>query len=310
MKASALPMQAAAAGATASGAPHAAGVPDVPDVRAPRFEPWLRRRRWLLARRTVQLAVLALFLLGPWAGIWIIKGSLASSLTLDVLPLTDPFVLSQALAAGHWPPAQALWGALFVILVYALVGGRSYCAWVCPVNMVTDAAAALRRRLGWRTGALGPTAQLRHWLLAAVLLACAASGVAVWEWVNPVTLTQRAILFGGTFAWGAAIAVFFYDLLVAPRGWCGHLCPQGAAYALIGRASVLRVAATHASRCDDCADCFAVCPEPQVIVRPLKGKDGASPVVADAACTNCARCIDVCERDVFRLTHRWDSRRD
>jgi polyferredoxin len=56
----------------------------------------------------------------------------------------------------------------------------------------------------------------------------------VWESVNPVSLTQRALIFGGTAAWGAAAAVFLFDLLVAPRGWCGHLCPVGAAYALIG----------------------------------------------------------------------------
>ena len=30
----------------------------------------------------------------------------------------------------------------------------------------------------------------------------------------------------------------------------------------------------------------------------------------NAACTNCGRCIDVCSKDVFRLTHRFDLRRD
>ena len=132
----------------------------------------------------------------------------------------------------------------------------------------------------------------------------------MWEAVNPVSLTQRALIFGGSLAWGAAAAVFLFDLLVAPRGWCGHVCPVGAAYALIGQASVLRVSARHASRCDDCADCYAVCPEPQVIVGPLKGKGGAGPVINDSACTNCGRCIDVCAPAVFDFTHRFDNRRD
>ena len=90
----------------------------------------------------------------------------------------------------------------------------------------------------------------------------------------------------------------------------GHLCPVGAAYGLIGRASVLRVAATHGSRCNDCADCFAVCPEPQVIALPLKGKGGHTPVITAGDCTQCGRCIDVCAPGVFRFTHRWDQRRD
>ncbi len=268
-----------------------------------------RAHRWLLMRRAVQLAILALFALGPWAGVWIVKGNLSSSLTLAVLPLTDPFVLAQTFATGHWPEKAALIGVAIVLAFYALVGGRSYCAWVCPVNPVTDAAAWLRTRLRIRTGR-APNRALRLWLLGAVLAISALTGSTVWEFVNPVSLTQRALIFGGALAFAGVAAVFVFDLLIAPRGWCGHVCPMGAAYGLIGRASVLRVAATHASRCNDCADCYAVCPEPHVITSPLKAKAGASPVIASGDCTNCGRCIDVCATDVFAFTHRFDIRRD
>jgi ferredoxin-type protein NapH len=263
----------------------------------------------LLRRRLSQFGILVLFLLGPLAGVWIVKGNLSSSVTLGVLPLTDPFVLAQTLAARHAPEAAALIGAAIVVAFYALIGGRVFCSWVCPVNVVTDSAAWLRRRLHL-SGGRAPRADLRYWLLGAVLVVSAITGQAAWEYANPVSMTQRALIFGGTLAWGAAAAVFLFDLLVAPRGWCGHLCPVGAAYALIGSKSVLRVSAAHSSRCNDCADCYAVCPEPQVIVIPLKGKDGASPVIADRECTNCGRCIDVCGPDVFRFTHRFDTRRD
>ena len=74
-------------------------------------------------------------------------------------------------------------------------------------------------------------------------------------------------------------------------------------------AAELRISAQASSRCNDCGDCYAVCPEPQVIPVALKGKDGAGPVIRSADCTNCGRCIDVCSTDVFRFTHRWDSRR-
>jgi ferredoxin-type protein NapH len=184
-----------------------------------------------------------------------------------------------------------------------------FCSWVCPVNPVTDAAAWLRRRLHITSGR-APSPSLRAWLAIAVLGACALTGVAVWEWVNPVSLTQRALIFGGGVAFAGVAAVFVFDVLVAPRGWCGHLCPVGAAYAAIGARSLLRVSAAHSSRCDDCAACYAVCPEPQVIPAALKAKDGAAPVITDRQCTNCARCIDVCPTDVFRFTHRFDLRRD
>jgi len=288
---------------------HRASAVKAPGREALRSKGWWLAHRFLLLRRLSQLAVLALFLLGPLAGVWIVKGNLSSSLTLGVLPLTDPFVLAQSLAARHAPEMAALTGVAIVIVFYALVGGRVFCSWVCPVNVVTDAASWLRRRLRITTGR-APRGTLRYWLLGAVLAASAITGQAVWESVNPVSMTQRALIFGGTVAWGATVAVFLFDLLVAPRGWCGHLCPVGAAYALIGSKSPLRVAAAHSSRCNDCADCYAVCPEPQVIVIPLKGKDGASPVITDRECTHCGRCIDVCGPDVFRFTHRFDTRRD
>jgi ferredoxin-type protein NapH len=273
-----------------------------------------KARQWLLLRRLSQLSILGLFLLGPLAGVWIVKGNLSTSLTLGVLPLTDPFVLAQVLMTRHWPATTALLGAALVVAFYALAGGRTFCAWVCPVNVVTDGAAWLRRRLSITSGRAPARRSLRHWLLGAVLAASALTGLTVWEWVNPVSLTQRALIFGGGgllgLAWGAALAVFVFDLLIAPRGWCGHVCPMGAAYNLIGRVGVLRVSARHASRCNDCADCFAVCPEPHVIPAPLKGKGGASPVILASDCTNCGRCIDVCGPDVFTFTHRFDHRRD
>ncbi len=266
---------------------------------------WLRAHRWLLMRRLVQLGLLALFLVGPWFGLWIIKGSLASSLTLGVLPLTDPFVLAQTLAAGNWPVTTAFTGAAIVVAFYLLVGGRSFCSWVCPVNMVTDAAAWLRRRLGLRSSR-APARETRLWLLGGVLLAAAAGGVAAWEWVNPVSMLHRGLVFGIGAGWAIVLAVFVYDAVVARHGWCGHLCPQGALYGLIGRAALARVSAARRGACNDCGDCLVICPETHVIAPALKGE--GSPVIASGDCTNCGRCIDVCSRDVFRLTTRFDQR--
>ncbi|MDO5087012.1 MAG: quinol dehydrogenase ferredoxin subunit NapH [Comamonadaceae bacterium] len=278
-------------------------------AEAVREKGWWLAHRFLILRRLTQLSILGLFMLGPLAGVWIVKGNLSSSLTLDVLPLTDPFLLAQVIATRHWPEASALIGAGIVIAFYALVGGRVFCSWVCPINMVTDSASWLRRRLNITTGR-APKRELRLWLMGAVLAASAITGITVWESVNPVGMMHRALIFGGVAAWGAVAAVFLFDLLVAPRGWCGHVCPMGAAYRLIGSKSLLRISARHSSRCNDCADCFAVCPEPHIIPVPLKGKGGSTPLILTSECTNCARCLDVCGQNVFTFTHRFDSRRD
>lgn len=263
--------------------------------------------RWLLLRRLAQLGILALFLLGPLAGIWIVKGNLASSVTLDVLPLTDPYVLLQGLAAGEVMTGSALIGAAIVLLFYALLGGRVYCSWVCPVNMVTDAAAWLRTRLGLRGGRTPPRT-LRYWLLGTTFVVALATGSIAWELVNPVSMLHRGLIFGAGLAWAVVLAVFLFDLLVSPRGWCGHVCPVGAFYALVGVRSLLRVSAAKSTQCNDCTDCYRVCPEPQVIPPALKGS--GTPVILSAECTNCARCIDACSRDVFRFALRFDQRRE
>ncbi len=268
---------------------------------------WFARQRWLLLRRISQLAILALFLAGPWFGVWVLKGNLSASLILDTIPLADPLLVLQTMLAGHWPYSTALTGAAIMLAFYLLVGGRVFCSWVCPVNMVTDAAAWLRRRLGIKTGR-APDSHTRFWLLGGVLLATAVFGVLVWEWVNPVSLLQRSLIFG---LWGATsliAGIFFYDLLIASRGWCGHLCPVGAFYGLLGRTALVRVSAAKRSACDDCMDCFVVCPEPQVIRPALKQAGQTHPLILFGDCTNCGRCIDVCDRQVFKMTHRFDQR--
>ncbi|HJW24915.1 MAG TPA: quinol dehydrogenase ferredoxin subunit NapH [Rhodocyclaceae bacterium] len=265
---------------------------------------WLRAHRWLILRRLSQLGILALFLAGPVFGVWIVKGNLNYSLTLGVLPLTDPFVALQSLVAGHVPESLGLIGMAIVTAFYFLVGGRAYCAWVCPVNLVTDAADRLRDRLGIK-GSAHLARATRYWILAAALLVSLVTGVVAWELVNPVSMLQRGLIFGLGTAWMVVLAVFLFDLLVMSRGWCGHLCPVGAFYSLLGRWSPVRVSAVQREACNDCMDCFEACPEPHVIRPALKGEKGAGVVILSPGCTNCGRCIDVCSKDVFAFGTRF-----
>ncbi len=265
---------------------------------------WLRAHKWLLLRRFSQFSILGLFLLGPLAGIWIVKGNLTSSLTLETLPLTDPFVLLQTLFAGHLPEASAITGALIVLAFYLLVGGRVYCSWVCPVNIVTDSAAWLQDRLGIKTSVVLPR-NGRYWLIALVMVMALVSGTLVWELVNPVTVIHRGLVFGMGMGWLILLAIFLFDLMVSRRGWCGHLCPIGAFYSLLALKAPLRITAEARKACDDCMDCFAICPEPQIIRPALKGKAEETPLILSSQCTNCGRCIDICGKNVFRFTTRF-----
>jgi ferredoxin-type protein NapH len=275
--------------------------PSRPGAEAIATRGWFAAHKWLLARRATQLGIFALFLLGPVAGIWIVKGNLAFSYTLDVLPLADPYVLAQSWLAGHAPETKALFGVAIVVAFYFLVGGRAYCSWVCPVNMVTDAAAWLRRRFGIKTNVRIPR-ELRYWVLGATLVLAGATGTIAWELVNPVSMFHRGLIFGIGAAWAIVLAVFLFDLFFAQNGWCGHVCPVGAFYSALAVKSPLRVVAARRAQCNDCMDCYAVCPELQVIKPALKGEArGLGPAILSPNCTNCGRCIDVCSKEVFRF---------
>jgi len=279
-----------------------------PGAEAIRTRGWLLANKWLLARRISQLSILILFLLGPWFGIWLLKGNLNSSLVLNTLPLTDPFVFLQSVFAGHVAETTAVTGALIVLVFYLLVGGRVYCSWVCPVNIITDTAHWLRERLGI-SGASRLSRNTRYWLLAAALVLALTTGSIVWETVNPVSMVHRGLIFSMGMAWVVIAAVFVLDFIVSRRGWCSHLCPVGAFYSLLGTHSLIRVRADARDQCDDCMDCFIVCPEQQVIRPALKGADkGIGPVITSANCTNCGRCIDVCSKDVFHFGSRFNNK--
>jgi ferredoxin-type protein NapH len=291
-----------------------------PGADAVKDKGWLLANKWLLARRGSQLSILFLFLLGPWFGIWIVTGNLNSSLTLGTLPLTDPYVLLQGLFAGHVPETTAIIGAVFVLLFYILVGGRVYCSWVCPVNMVTDAAQWLREQFKI-SGATNLSRKTRYWILACTLILSLVTGGIIWELVNPVSMLHRGLIFGMGLAWFIILGVFILDFLIARRAWCSDLCPVGAFYSLLGGFSLLRIRADARDQCDDCMDCFIVCPEQQVIRPALKGFDKKlsnkldnksgdgviGPVITSVNCTNCGRCIDVCAKNVFHFGLRFNN---
>jgi ferredoxin-type protein NapH len=259
-----------------------------------------RSNKWLILRRLSQLLILVIFLLGPWLSIWIIEGTLANSLLLDMIPLADPLLALQVLVATGSFTSTLFIGVTIVTVFYALIGGRIFCSWVCPINPITDTAHWLRNKFVIKGGAnLGR--DLRYWILAMVLIVSFITSSLAWEIVNPVSILHRGLFFGMGLGWLTIIGIFLFDLLFAERGWCTHLCPMGALYALIGRFSLLRIR-TEASKCDQCGDCFYTCPEPHVITPAIK--IGGDITILNNECTNCGRCIDVCHTNVFSFGTR------
>ncbi|WP_044469538.1 quinol dehydrogenase ferredoxin subunit NapH [Mannheimia massilioguelmaensis] len=265
---------------------------------------WWHAYRFIILRRLSQLSIILMFLSGPFWNVWILKGNYSGSLLFDTVPMTDPLMTAEVLSTGYLPEWKMLIGSLIIVAFYAVVASKAFCSWVCPLNMVTDTAAWLRRKLGIRQSAKIPRG-LRYAILVMILVGSAVSGTLLWEWINPVAALGRVFVYGlGATLWLVAV-IFFFDLLVAEHGWCGHICPVGATYALIGAKSVIKVGVIDRDRCDRCMDCYNVCPEPQVLRTPLHGNPDDSTIVLSKDCITCGRCIDVCPEHVFEFTSRF-----
>ncbi|ENH2497537.1 quinol dehydrogenase ferredoxin subunit NapH [Vibrio parahaemolyticus] len=259
---------------------------------------WWRAHRFLILRRLCQLTIIALFMAGPTLGV--LTGNLSSSMLFDTVPLSDPLIVLQALATGHIPEFNALLGVVIVVVFYAILAPRAFCAWVCPLNIVTDLAAWLRRKFNIKASYRWSPA-IRYWLIPVLMLGSALSGAILWTWLDPVAALHRGLVFGMGAGWVLIALVFVLDLLLVEHGWCGHLCPLGATYGVIGRKSLLRVTAVRREECTKCMDCFYVCPEPEVLRQPLKEGDRR---VMDQNCISCGRCLDVCPEHVFEFKNR------
>ncbi len=258
--------------------------------------------RYLFFRRFTQIGLLVLYFGANAWGWKMLQGNLSSSTILGVIPMSDPYAALQMLAAGATLATDLLLGVLVVTLLYFVVGGRAFCSWVCPINMVTDFASFVRELIGMNklTGVKQPASRkLRYWVLGLSFIVSAIMGLAAFEFISPISMLHRGIVFGIGFGWAGVLIIFLFDLFVLKNGWCGHICPLGGFYSILGKFSLIRVKHNE-ENCTLCMKCKVVCPENQVL--HMIGKESLP--VLSGECTNCARCIEVCDDDALSFSLR------
>lgn len=258
-----------------------------------------KKYRFLIARRISQISIMVLYVIANLYGINILMGNLSSSLIAKTIPLSDPYAVLQMFFAGAVISFDILLGAFFILIFYMIVGGRAFCSWVCPVNMITDLANYLRRKFGFNQIQKKQPASrnIRYWVIAISLVISFFMGVAAFELISPISMVHRGIIFGLGFGWAAILVIFLFDLFVLKNGWCGHICPLGGFYSLVGRFSLIRVH-HNAPNCTACMKCKEVCPENQVLHMVTK----TSIPVLSGECTNCGRCVEVCDDDALNFS--------
>jgi len=258
--------------------------------------------KYLILRRLTQITILVLYVGANIYGWKVLQGDLSFSLFLEKIPLADPYAVLQMLFAGAAISTDLIIGAVIVLFFYGIIGGRAYCSWVCPVNMVTDLAGYLRRKLNIDKDAKKYliSRKFRYWAFGTLLVVSFITSVAAFEFFSPIGILTRGIIFGIGFGWAFILAIFLFDLFVVKNGWCGHICPLGAMYSIVGSKSIIRVK-HDAEACTNCGECKKVCPEKDVL-NPIIHKKSA--FISGIECTNCGRCIEVCNDKALKFSIR------
>jgi ferredoxin-type protein NapH len=268
----------------------------------------LRAKRWISV-----ISLHLLFFLSFKIDIQVLEGTLNGSRLLG-FHLIDVFTTIEVFLATHHLPINMIIGTVTIILVYLLIGGRTYCSWVCPYGIISEVGEKLHNMLV-KKKIIKERAfdnRIRHIFWAIFLVLAFTSGYLVFELINVVGILSRFIAYGWSVALCFVLAVFLVEVFFSRRAWCKYLCPIGTTYGYLGTVSALRV--EWNDNCDHCMVCHDVCFENQVLELTKSKYDKQreelgikKELVSGGDCTLCGRCIDVCHADALNYTFRLKS---
>ncbi len=264
----------------------------------------IRLRLWTWSHRLSAAAFLALLVLGqqerfPW-----LKGSPTATRLLAIIPFVDPLAGLEVMAASRNVTVTLLVGVALTTLI-AVVFGRVFCGWLCPVGLVLELGDRLRNWLHRRLARLRVKVPqfhvpkgLKYWLLLLFLGLSLVAGIPVFTSASPINIVVLSVLFlplVGLIVIGLLIVLEHFS----PRLFCRSICPLGALYSLLGRYAPLRIRVRTGCERMACQRCTQHCPMGIRVMEDyvLAGK----PAVNDPECTRCGTCSDVCGAGVVKL---------
>ena len=269
----------------------------------------MKVRRWNRVRLGVQAGAFGLLLLIPllnvYAGTTLLQGWY-QSLGIGDLWIVSPLEGLESLLVSRQPYGPLLVGLLPPVLL-ALLLGRVFCGWICPIHFLSDLSDRLRAlvRRGRPARDRWLLARQTLWgALAAELALTLILGAPLFVFLSPPGLVGRELMllvFFRTLAVEGLLILAVLALnLVTRRFYCRYLCPLGGLLALLGSRRRLQVR-RNGNLCTACGRCDRSCPLGLV---PSRG-EGQS-----VYCWNCGICIDNCHHDSLNFVWRPARRLD
>ena len=182
---------------------------------------------------------------------------------------------------------QGVWNfnILYIIssLVAALVAGRVFCGWVCPLGFVMERIIkAKNRKL--------PEFMKGSWFRYGF----ATLFIIVFVYVTYSGIVDRSIvpliMMGSMFVLATTVGLIFYN-----KAWCGYVCPWGVIASLISKVAPNRLAISGDS-CKKCYKCTKSCPVGGILEEAISeaANNGKGNAEIPSNCIRCLQCTDAC----------------
>ena len=251
-----------------------------------------RNRRW-----ATLIAVNLLFVVSFHFDIQLLEGALTAS-RFAGFHLIDLNSALQVMLAHKHIITNLLIGTGTVLVLWLLLGGRTFCSWVCPYHLIAEWAEKIHVLLAKKKLIADQTNQsidrrLRtlSWLVFSIL--AVATGYTVFEAISPTGILSRALIYGAGLALLWVVALLVFEVFFVRRAWCRYACPIGLTYGVVGIFSPIRVKYTL-DGCFHEGDCRKVCLVPHVLATVIKGRAVHTEVPIGPDCTRCGLCVDTC----------------
>jgi ferredoxin len=252
--------------------------------------------------------------------------------------------LAHGIAATQFVPSllgfaagSALGLAALAILASALLAGRLYCSFLCPLGIFQDGVSRLSARWRPRLRHAAPSNALRYGFLWATVLAVLAGwGGAALTLLDPYSTYGRIasgffrpllalannavarvagaagvrVLVNVRPPWpgaGAlavpAVVLTLVVVLSALRGrlYCNSVCPVGTLLGFAARQATFRLAIDPAA-CRKCGDCLRVCKAQCIDLR--------TPAIDFSRCVACFNCVGTCTTGGIGYELAWFADRE